>query len=398
MGFQRAGLDTGSESPKEDVPWRPIKVVSSGKQNVIYINNPSCVMAGLDMTARFPVCGLGIPFELNELDFVWLAVYFDTNLRPIHAGVCKGSKFSRWYEYGGVSIGGFPRTIKTVRRDHIGTDIGTVDAKGYVLPDIKGPEMEYLDYELEKEIEWLSGKGFLYDVRGQVAGNAMDTFKKAMASELTYYIGDPIQVKQFVAYSLLGYCTSVAPDAQYPYPHVALSREVGGKTISWYYRQTCTDHLMLQEANAGGVRAVQLVPSFPPYMEACPHPYIFADQDKFYIRPSNGVEGTLPAVVGNHADYQGQEADHGSNKPWLSTANVKVRVPLPGENAQVTKQAAGPIGASKAKIAYQLYGGPNNHTGTEIRPSNTDYDKSFFTAVADQEFSTANFWATAEGM
>jgi hypothetical protein len=359
-------------------------------------------MAGLDLTARFPVCGLGIPFELNELDFVWLAVYFDTNLRPIHAGIQKGSKFSRWYEYGGVSIGGFPRSIKTVRRDHIGTDVGVPDAKGYVLPDIRGPEIEYLDYEIEKEVEWLSPKGFLYDPRGQVANNAMDVFKKAMASELTYFVGDPIQVKQWASYTLLGYCTSVAPDAQYPYPNVPLSREIGGKTISWYYRQACTDHLMLQEANAAGVRSVQLVPSFPPYMEACPHPQVFVDvgadgkQWGISVKPSNGVEGTLPAAVVNHADYEGQEVSHGVNKPWLSTANVKVRVPLPGENAQVTKQAAGPIGSSKARIAYQLYGGPRNFTGTEVRPKHSDTHA--YLDVAFSEFSSANFWATAEGM
>jgi hypothetical protein len=355
---------------------------------------------------------------LSELDFVWLVVYFDTNLRPIHAGVCKGAKFTRWYEYGGVSIGGFPRTIKTVRRDHIGTDVGVPDAKGYVLPDVRGPEMEYLDYELEKEVEWLSPHGFLYSSSGQIANGPMDIFKKAMASELTYFVTDAIQVKQLAAYCLLGYCTSQAPDAQYPFPHVKLSRTIpGGKLIDYYYRQSCTQNLMMQEANAGGVRAIQLVPSFPPYMEALPHPMIsvgvVGGVPTLHVTPSNGIEGTLPASIVNDTNYEGAEKAHGTNKLWSEAANVKVRVPPPGENAQVTKQATGPIGASKAKLAYQLQGGTNNHSGSIILPygnatsstitlplayGNPVTPQSYAGQLEHRAFDNATFWAVGEGM
>jgi hypothetical protein len=389
MGIKRVFADVGSESPKEDYPWRPIPMgqmagskapygitTTEEMQNQgILINPASCLMGGLDVTAKIPICGLGIPFILSELDFVWLAVYFDTNLRPIHAGIQKGPRHTRWYEYGGISMGGFPRNIKTVRRDHIGVDIGAVDANGWVVPDVFGPEYDYVGHEVDKEIEHVSPYGFLNGQNTFMKPGAWDNMKKALRSELTFYLLDPVQVKQFAAYTLLGYCTSTPPDAKYPYPHTVHEKISAGKSIKFYYRQTATTHLMLQEVNAGGVRACHIVPGFSPYIEAIPHPHIDFTPDPnpipadrvggtLHIRPADGVIGTLPPIIMTHMDaqvppekkYKGGEKAHGDNWLFQDAPNVKARMPLPGENATPTRESQGVLGWAKANLWFMKFG------------------------------------------
>lgn len=373
-------VDAGSESPREDYPWRPVFVPDpySDDKNLMHISPRSCVMAGLDCMAKYPVAGLGIDFRVSELDYVWLAVYFDTNLRPIHAGVCKGPRWTRWYEYGGVSMGGFPRTIKTVRRDHIGVEIGTpTPPDNYVLPDIVGPEIDYLDFELEKEIECLSRQGYLYEPGPQ------QDFKRSMKQELTYFVKDPVQVKQLACFTLLGYCTSEAPDAQYPFPYIELSKviqwdnsgsePVPKKSMKYYYRQACTTHLMLQEVNAQGVRACHLTPSFPPYMETLPHPWLKATGSSLGIATTNGVEGTLPSWVVDDENYEGKEMAHGTSAAGVvakhpdRAGNFRITLPEPGENSTLSNEAIGVVGARDARICYKKVGGKNNYKNAQYR-------------------------------
>ncbi len=393
MPIVQVGADGGTSSVKEDYPWRAIsladtslpwnhdapgenwtapKVIERWQNQGILINPASCVMGGLDVTAKIPVCGLGVPFLLSELDFVWLAVYFDSNLRPVHASIQKGARFSRWYEYGGISMAGFPRSIKTVRRDHIGVDMGPQDG-GWISPDVKGPEYDYIAHELEKEIELLSPYGFL-DLKGStleangftlkahgvgtmpqgISGpeeGGFEALKKAMQSELTYFMQDPTQVKQFAAYSLLGYCTSNPPAKDYPYPNVKLKKKfvngAGEDTeLVYYYRQVTKEHLMLQEINAGGVRACHLVPSFAPYMEALPHPIIerVGPEGDFAVYSSDGVEGTLDPEIVDHADYIGSEMKKGEKRAAIDSPNTKSSLPLPGENSIPGIQPMGVIG------------------------------------------------------
>ena len=400
MPIVQVGADGGTSSVREDYPWRGIsladtsltwnhdatgetwtatEVIERWQNQGIVINPASCVMGGLDVTAKIPVCGLGVPFLLSELDFVWLAVYFDSNLRPIHAGIQKGARFSRWYEYGGISMAGFPRSIKTVRRDHIGVDIGAEDSDGYIRPDVKGPEYDYIAHELEKEVELLSPYGFLdlagstlaepiggpgtaapFELKGhggrfkKPKAGVFDKFKRAIQSELTYFMQDPTQVKQFAAYSLLGYCTSSPPAKDYPYPNVKLKKKfvngAGQDTeLVYYYRQVTKEHLMLQEINAGGVRACHLVPSFAPYMEALPHPTLQRDDTfgagtDFRVYSSDGVEGTLPPEIVDHADYIGSEMKKGELRAAIDSPNTKSTLPLPGENAVPSIAPMGVIG------------------------------------------------------
>ncbi|MBC8395284.1 MAG: hypothetical protein H8E05_01185 [Bacteroidetes bacterium] len=436
MPIKQISADGGTDSPREDTPWRAIplkdtylrselgkadrdddEVAETWQKQGILINPASCLMGGLDLTAKIPIHGLGLPFIVSEFDFVWLAVYFDANLRPIHAGIQKGSRFTRWYEYGGISMGGFPRNIKTVRRDHIGGDIGAQDPDGLVVPDIFGPEYDYVGHELEKEIEMLSPYGYL-DLAGSTIANdgfqhhidldwgpvngeldykkanSLETLKKYLRSELTYFMQDPAQVKQWAAYSLLGYCTSSPPDKTYPYPHVELTKKIttgAGEEaeLKYYYRQTAASHLMLQEINAGGVRANHIVPSFAPYIEALPHPKIESDTGREKITPSDGVKGTLPDSVVSHASYTGSEKKHGESHDAIDSPNVKSRIPLPGENAMPSKEAMGVVGAEYSNmwiksteyenkwtfVPAQAFGGPDGiYTwAAGIPPSETEF-------------------------
>ena len=318
----------------------------------------------MDVLAKYPVAGAGLSFKVSELDFVWLACYFDSNLRPIHAGICKGPRWTRWYEYGGVSWGGWPRAIKTVRRDQIGSGVSVPDSAGMVIPEVPGPETNFLNYEAQKEIEFISREGILYG--GKNGGN-FEQFTNALKTELSMFIYDPVQVKQWGAFCLLGYCTSKKPDIKYPFPFVELSKQVGtgddATSLRYYYRQACTTHLMLQEMSMGGVRCCQMVPSFAPYMEALPHPKITLAGTTVTIENSDGTSGTLPNSVIGHANYVGGELEHGQNVPISNVPNVQVQLPDPGENSQVVGKAVGVIGSKNARLVYQKQGGDKEYLG-----------------------------------
>ena len=275
-------------------------------------------------------------------------------------------------------MGGFPRSIKTVRRDHIGVDMGAQDADGFVRPDVYGPEWDYIAHELEKEIEVQSPYGFL-DIAGTTLetndfqldtlelnnhyspqDGSFDMLKRALRSELTYFMQDPTQVKQFAAYTLLGYCTSDPPGKDYPYPNVKLKKKfTNGQGVDtelvYYYRQVTKEHLMLQEINAGGVRAFHIVPGFAPYLEALPHPVLTSDagDESFGIKASDGVEGTLEAPIINDAAYVGSEKEIGQSRAAADSPNVKSKVPLPGENSIPTTTPMGVIGAKTAGFWYK---------------------------------------------
>lgn len=392
MPFRETWVDVGSESPREDYPWRPVKVkdpYDTLDDNTIYINPASCLMTGMDVMAKYPVAGLGLPFKVSELDFVWLVTYFDSNMRPIHAGVCKGPRWTRWYEYGGVSWGGWPRCIKTMRRDQIGSGIGGPDKSGMVIPEVPGPEMNFINYEVQKEIEFISRNGILYG--GQYN---YDKMVGALKTELTMFLYDPVQVKQWAAFSLLGYCTSKKPDAKYPFPFVELHKTIDDGTtgsdkakMKYYYRQAASTHLMLQEMSMGGVRCCQLVPSFAPYMETMPHPKIEASGGGIKVTVVDGTVGTLPSAVVGHTNYIGSQKAIGTNLSASECPHVQIQLPDPGENSQVMGSTVGVIGSKNGRIVWQKQGGSGDFLGRRevILPDHSAGD-----TFASHTFSMAN--------
>ena len=139
---------------------------------------------------------------------------------------------------------------------------------------------------------------------------------------------------------------------------------------------------MLQETNAGGVRACHLVPSFGPYIESLPHPKLEdGGGGNVIVTVADGVMGTLPPSVKNHTDYTGSELEHGVNLSWDKAPNVKSRVPLPGENAQPSQAAGGILGWQNANLWSMKFGknygaGGGSHAGTWQYHSNAEGRKN----------------------